>query len=309
MKIIQQLYLALLLVSTTQAQLTAVLNVQSNPPSILSSWASTPQVVTLIVNNATQNVQSYKIKTTLKSTSGEVLATTDLSKVPTLTSANASSMVYNAATVLPLEYISFTGIVRSSMQRSGKLPSESYQLCIQLVNPIDFGAITQEQCKMFSIANLQLPFVVNPAPQAMLPITAASTAITFRWTPLVPKPKQSIISYRIQVFEVLQGQQPMQAFRANLPLLDHSVLNTTQYIWQPQLSFISQPLVVTIGDSSTTTPTAIVHTFIWTIQTLLQNPITGTNTPATEGSPNGDGRSEPQVFYIVKPSMATPTHK
>ena len=279
------------------AQLTTVLNVQANPSAVISSWASTPQTVTFVVNNVSQIARTFKIKATIKTTNGDVVAITDLAKLPVYSSVGGTSNVYNALTALPFEYLIFSGKYNSILQRSGKLPTESYQLCAQLVNPVDYSIITQEQCKIFNIASLQLPFLVTPNANTFLEKNIAQSVITFRWTPVTPRPVQADITYRLQVFEVLDGQKPMQAFRANMPVLDVDVKMATQYIWRPLMSFNES--VINDSISSDSAKTEIVKTFIWTIQTFTSNPLGGVMPLNTE-SINGDGRSEPVLFYVSK---------
>jgi hypothetical protein len=69
----------------------------------------------------------------------------------------------------------------------------------------------------------------------------------------------------------------MQALRSNQPILDAEVRNTTQYFWQPQLSFKD-----TNG-----------HVFIWTVQTLDAKGI-----PVSTVDETIQGRSEPRVFGV-----------
>jgi hypothetical protein len=282
----------------TNAQLTTVLNVQANPSAIISSWATTPQTITLVVNNVSQLARPFKIKATIKTTSGDIVAITDLAKVTIYTSIGGTSNIYNALTAMPMEYLIFNGKYNSLIQRSGKLPTETYQLCIQLVNPIDYAIITQEQCKVFNIAALQLPFLVSPVSEISLDKNIAQSIITFRWTPVTPRQQQLDVTYRLQVFEVLENQKPMQAFRANMPVLDVDVKTTTQYIWRPLMSFDES--VLKDSTSTDSTKTDIVKTFIWTIQTLTRNPITGLPTPLSSETVSGDGRSQPSIFYIKR---------
>jgi hypothetical protein len=107
----------------------------------------------------------------------------------------------------------------------------------------------------------------------------AQTTITFRWTPVAP-PQREQPYYHLQVFEIFNYQNPLQALRANQPLLDVTVRAQTQYIWRPQLSFIDDTLS---------------KRFIWTIQTLDVN-----RNPLVQTDGNGESRSEPFIFYIGK---------
>jgi hypothetical protein len=149
-----------------------------------------------------------------------------------------------------------------------------------------------------------------PANETVLDIEKAKAAITFRWTPVAPRPIQPL-AYRVTVFEVLAGQTPMQALRSNQPLLAKDVIGTTQYIWQPQLGLT---MCCLDGDPDVDLKMkkdsgGVVHgdvdfdldayAFIWTLQTFdLQG------RPFGDGNINGDGISEPNVFFIDRRPMA-----
>jgi len=74
----------------------------------------------------------------------------------------------------------------------------------------------------------------------------------------------------------------VQALRSNQPLLDKEVVAATQYIWQPQLTFMPYD-----GE------TKKLPTFIWTIQSLDAN-----HNPVTQTDGSGEGRSEPMIFFV-----------
>jgi hypothetical protein len=70
----------------------------------------------------------------------------------------------------------------------------------------------------------------------------------------------------------------MQALRGNQPLLDKTVTDLTQYIWNPQLPFID----------------SLPTRFVWSIQCFdFQNHI------ITGEVPNGEGRSEAKTFMVA----------
>jgi hypothetical protein len=282
-KIIYSLLLAFL-VNNSEAQLNLNLVVSANPPGTLSEWANRREVLSLIVFN-TQGSAPRKalLKATLRTADGSVAGNTDLSRATILTFA-AGNTILNANDVFAPDAMVFTGKFRTTLERTGKLPADNYLLCVQLVNPGDFLPITEERCRNFSIAAYQLPIPIMPLHQSVLDPMMAQTAITFRWTPLTPA-GNLVPTYRVQVFEVLTGQTPMQAFRSNLPLLDKEVRATTQFIWQPQLD-----LGVCNNCADSIAPE---KKFIWTIQTLDAQ-----GRPVGDGNVNGDGRSEPIFFSI-----------
>lgn len=52
----------------------------------------------------------------------------------------------------------------------------------------------------------------------------------FKWTPVQPRPPY-IVTYRLMVMEILDGQEPGQAFRTNRPILEKDFKNITQTSW------------------------------------------------------------------------------
>ncbi len=278
----------------TIAQLKADLILSSTPPANLAEWASHREVLTLIVNGQPGlPPQKFIVKAEIKTTDGTVIGSNNLSMANIYTSAVSAGTILYAADVVPLENMIFTGKYRTSLQRSGKLPSDNYMLCVTLVRPVDFTPLSPTICKSFYLASTQLPVLMKPYNEEALDAAAAQTAITFRWSPVSPRSTQPV-TYHIQVFEVLEHQSPVQALRSNQPLLDQNIVNATQYIWRPQISF-------DFKDTAFSAPPDPLHEtrkgmlFIWTIQTL-----DGQGLPITQTDGNGEGRSEPLVFYVKK---------
>ena len=258
--------------------------VSNTPPATLSTWSFKKQTVVFLVTGSGATVAQYKIKTEIQLTDGTVIGKTDLtrSKSYTLTAGNT---VYNAEDVLPLENMIFSGSYKNSLNKSGKLPSETYQICVQLVSDTDYVPISNVTCKIFTIVAPQLPMLMKPYNEQVLDAEQSKSQITFKWTPIVPAP-QSVPTYKILVFEVLQDQTPMQALRSNLPILNQDVIGTTQYIWMPQ-GILNQNPSDENGDIK---PKKLV----WTIQSFESQ-----EQLFSDGSMNGDAVSEPAWFTIA----------
>ncbi len=328
------------------AQFNTTLIVSPTPPGSLLDWSI--KDLTYIISGSAGVSGQVLIKATLKTTDGTVAATTDLAKARLITiNPAAGNVILYAADVIPLQTMIFNGKFKTSMDKSGKLPAGSYQLCVQLVRPVDFLPLSQEQCRNFTIAAFQLPIPMMPANEMVLDIEKAKNVITFRWTPVAPRPSQPL-TYRVTVFEILPNQTPMQALRSNQPLLAKDIIGTSQYIWQPQLGLThccrdgdvtgdermkkdsgfhphgdpdfdlmrmkkdsgNHPrpdpdfdLMRKKKDSLTSPrpdmdPDMDAYAFIWTIQTFdLQG------RPFGDGNINGDGISEPNVFFIDRRPM------
>ncbi len=264
------------------AQLISNLVVNAQPPAQLSEWGNRREVLTLIVTaQGGTAANQFKLKTEIKLIDGTVIASADLARTPVFTANTPGTLILTANDVLPLEFMIFTGKYKTSLQRTGKLPADNYTICTQPVNPVDYRILGEVQCKNFYLATTQLPILMKPYNEEELDAKKAQTAIIFRWTPVIPRQTSPVI-YRLQVFEVLPTQSPVQALRSNQPLLDKEILAATQFIWQPQLLFETYD-----------NETKKLPTFIWTIQSLDKN-----HDPITRTDGNGEGRSEPIIFFV-----------
>ncbi|HAO47240.1 MAG TPA: hypothetical protein PLZ45_03175 [Ferruginibacter sp.] len=274
--------IASLIYCTAAAQINSNLILAAQPPAQLSEWGNRREVLTLILNAQPGAAGQFKIKTEIKTLDGTVIASADLARTTTFTGNPAGATILFANDAVPLENMVFTGKYKTSLQRTGKLPADNYTLCVRPVRAGDYAPLGEEQCKNFYLATTQLPILIKPYNEEILDAKSAQTAILFRWTPVVPQ-QTSPVTYRIQVFEVLGNQSPVQALRSNQPLLDKEILAATQYIWQPQLAFAP-------ADSNATRK---YPTFIWTIQSLDKN-----HNPVTQTDGNGEARSEPLIFFV-----------
>ena len=303
MKKIFVLAFSLFLLQMSKGQLTINFVMSATPPSAITSWNDKKEVLSLFVSPA-QGIQlTYKIKTEIKLSDGTVIGRTDLARAATYTAATTNT-VYYAGDVIPLENMIFTGKYKTGLERTGKLLSDNYQLCVSLVRPTDYSPVADEKCRSFYLASLQLPILIKPSNEEVLDAAVANQVIIFRWSPVVPR--QTLpVRYRLNVMEVLDHQSAMQAFRSNQPLLSTEIRGTTQYNWQVQgiINCCSTPLpgdtiIVPIQSASPATLAAgSFKKYVWTIQTLDQQ-----GRALGDGNINGDGVSEPAIFYVSKHS-------
>lgn len=265
-----------------QAQLVNInLVMNTRPIANIGDWAGRRDVLTLIATPPPQGgARNVKINTIIKTADGTSVAVTDMQRAPVKALVQGGTTIFYAADVVNLQAMVFTGSYQDKLNRTGKLPAGNYQIIVRLDStdlPIERS---NTQTKIFFLSAIQLPILILPANEAVLPTAVAQTAITFRWTALVPRPTEPV-HYRVQVFEVLANQTPMQALRSNQPLLNQEVVGTTQYIWRPQLSF------ATGADSK----------FVWTVQSFDNK-----NEIITGEVPNGEGRSEAKIFIVSSAS-------
>jgi hypothetical protein len=69
------------------------------------------------------------------------------------------------------------------------------------------------------------PKLSEPADAKSFAPKDVSGGITFRWTPIVPKP-QSAVTYRLKVWQLMQGQSGSQAMRENKPIVEKEMMLT-----------------------------------------------------------------------------------
>jgi hypothetical protein len=280
------LYVAIALIFTLQAakaQVSINFALASRPQPWPSDWANpiNGQLIITFMQGPIAGDPNVKFRTTLLDEGGAILASSNVNAAKIYRLKDGVNQ-FTIADALQLENLTLFGKARTLLQRTGRLASGQYQLVLEVLNTAG-DVVRAKQTRSFFIASYQLPMLIAPANEANLDARIAQNTIIFRWTGLIPNALE-LPSYRIQVFEILKDQTPMQAFRGNRPILNElAIKGTTQYIWHPGLAML---------DSTANSR------FIWTVQTLDRNgmPIPGQDLTA-------QGRSEPAVFYISKKAL------
>ncbi|MEP7237699.1 MAG: hypothetical protein ABI685_07540 [Ferruginibacter sp.] len=75
-------------------------------------------------------------------------------------------------------------------------------------------------------SNSQL-ILLSPADGKLLNGRESSKPVLFRWTAMVPKPKETV-TYRLKVWQLMQGQNGVEAMRINQPIITKDVYSITQ---------------------------------------------------------------------------------
>jgi hypothetical protein len=279
------LFLGMLLsAEAVRSQITLSLALNPRPQPYLSDWMYpiNGQMIISYFAGPVVNDPNIKLRTTLLDQSGNPIGVSNLNAARIITLRQGVNQ-FTMADALQLQNLMLSGNLQSLLQRTGRLPAGQYQLSVEVMNTSG-DIVRAKQIQPFSITSYRLPVLIQPANEAKLDAHIAQTMITFRWTSLVPNSSEQTF-YRVQVFEILPGQTPMQAFRGNRPILDEPTSGgNTQYIWQPNLPML---------DSTAN------YQFIWTIQTLDAKGM-----PVPSMDMNTQGRSEPAVFRIVNQTGA-----
>ncbi len=196
-------------------------NVKNKLPADVGSWNNSPAAVILVAQKMPQvNIQGAKLLVQIRQ-AGTKLCGSNLQ----------SSSIIDSFTIRNFS----TAEITNGLTQCPKLTAGSYSLCVQFFN-VDRYPISKEVCKDFIVEDaVQIQQSFTP-PQNTFPandkkFTEAELKlpITFRWTPVVPKPRESV-TYRLKVWQLMQGQNSTQAMRSNQPIVEKDVANLTQAV-------------------------------------------------------------------------------
>ena len=223
-KTIQMFVLFLVATLPMFAQLKVTVNLSSRPDPYLSSWSTRKEVVIVTIINSGTNPVRAKFDCKINQ-NGQLVANTKPEKMRMLDVPTGVSQYYGEDLV-PFENVKIKdGLDRTAVQ-TGMLPAGSYEFCCALLDQTD-REISIPVCKNFTLQSYQAPVLLQPEDKGGI---KKNERPMFRWTPVSPRPSFPI-SYQLRVFEVLQGQTPINAFRVNKPILERSDIPVTQFQW------------------------------------------------------------------------------
>lgn len=166
-----------------------------------------------------------------------------------------------------------------------ELKAGNYTICVQFFN-IDKVAVSREVCRDFRVEDAVVdyapPTLITPDNDKKIPLADLQKPLQFRWTPLVPKPKEPV-TYRLRLWQLMQGQNANAAIRSNTPLVDKESKDITQAIVTSLLTGPCRPPYLCI--------------FAWNVQALNR-----------EGKPMGrnNGMSETWTFQADEAASLNP---
>lgn len=230
---IQKLVLAsvLFLLSLHADSQTIQLILSPNPSPYISDWESRTETASLIINNPTNEDIRVKVRAVLLNGKGEIVAQTINSKMNILNIPPGVSQ-YNAEDIFPAHALDYQGDLERTTAQTGRVPDDNYQFCVSLIDPDTHEPVgpSGEVCRIFSILDYQAPVLLTPVDLEVIPPSDAF-GIMFRWTPVMPSPR-GIVTYRLQIFELLEGQEnAFIALSNNQPIVEKDYKGITQTQW------------------------------------------------------------------------------
>ncbi|NNV55064.1 hypothetical protein [Limnovirga soli] len=247
--------------------------VKNQLQSNISEWGNTPGALLLVAQNSSWGDRPVKLLIAVK---------------------KGDSKICGIADGITLDYFkarSFgTNELLAGLGNCETLPPGIYSLCVQFRGMSDnrqWVNISPEVCKPFTVdggTNNQKytgPAPIFPENNKIFTEQDIKKPLTFRWTPVVPKPQEPV-TYRLKVWQLMQGQNSTEALRTNPPIVTKDVDNFTQTIVANLLTGPCKP--------------PYLCDFVWTVQAINR-----------EGKPWGEniGESEPSLFSVSSAGCGT----
>lgn len=277
-KIISALALLISIHISAQYPITSInISLPANPDANTANWPVGTSVGTFTIsalakvnNGRIDNiVKDSRILVTIKKGGAKICGTYTQSSAPSAGFSTANK-VWNGTNAISL------------LGQDCILQPGDYEFCVQFFGDGAVGttAISEEKCKTFTIRskeqiNYRAPQLLIPANKTVYTAEDAKKTMTFRWTPLVPKPQEPV-TYRLKVWQIMQGQTGPQAMQSNNPVFEKEVENVTS------------TSIIRLINNSELDPTP---SYIWTVQALNKE---------GKGMGNNNGMSETFVFSFEK---------
>ena len=196
-------------------------NVKNKLPADVNAWSNIPGSLIMIAQKMPQaNIHGIKLSVQIKQNGAKLCGST-----PQGAPQTDSFTVRNFS----------AGELTGNLSQCPKLKPGSYSVCVQFFN-IDNYPISKEVCREFTVEDaVQVqqsyspPQNMSPANEKKFTEAEVKLPVTFRWTPVVPKPKEEV-TYRLKVWQLMQGQTGAAAMRSNTPVVEKEVTNLTQTV-------------------------------------------------------------------------------
>jgi hypothetical protein len=171
--------------------------------------------------------------------------------------------------------------IQEIILRTGNVPEGDYTICASAFYENNEIA-DQESCIEQSIKQMGSVTLISPGDGSELDM---KQPVLFNWTPIVPKPSGTV-TYRLKVWQLMQGQNGTQAMRSNQP------------IFSKDLDNITQTTITSIITGPCKPP--YLCDFIWNVQAIVNESGFGENNGLSEPfefSINFKGDNTPYVLF------------
>ena len=195
------------------------INLPNNLSANTADWNSTVPPIIITAKAGTGGIQSWLLVTIKKG--GSKICGSYTPETTPEANFNAQVKTWVGATVVEL------------LGNSCTLSPGDYEFCVQFFAK-DKRTLLGESSRPFTIKETKTqsytpPTNLTPANEKTFTEKEAKAPITFRWTPVLPKPKDQV-TYRLKVWQLMQGQNGTAAMKSNSPIVEKELKDFTQYV-------------------------------------------------------------------------------
>lgn len=256
------------------------ISLPANPDANTANWATGASMLTItaasrLVNGKMDSrLQESRLLVTIKKGGAKICGTYTGNTAPSA-NFNAVNKVWSGSNAVSL------------LGKDCILPPGDYELCVQFFGYSLAAAsapLSEEKCKTFSIKGneqqiYQPPQIIKPANGTVFSEADTKKPINFLWTPVVPRPNEPI-TYRLKIWQLMQGQNAAQAMKVNQPLITKDVDNLTQAVISNLITGPCKP--------------PYMCDFIWNVEAVSTERVQA-------GNPKSYGTSQPTTFSVISP--------
>lgn len=248
------------------------ISLPANPDAIFDRWGSSFTITAnarLINGKMDVRLSESRILVIIKKNGGSKFCGSFNSNSAPASNFNSPTKVWNGSNAISL------------LGGDCTLPPGDYEISVQFFGDGAVGPIplSEEKSKTFTIRgaeqiSYQSPQNISPIDESVIAESDIKKPVTFRWTPVIPKPKETV-TYQLRVWQLMQGQTGSQAMNTNQPIITKEVDNITQAVVTNLISGPCKP--------------PYLCSFIWVVQAVDK-----------EGKSlgNHNGTSNPTTFTI-----------
>jgi hypothetical protein len=202
----------------------------TNPSPYVSEWETNESIAILTIINSKRtmdvdvrarlNKDGQQVSSVLSGDITQIRGPDGPGKPPVTT-------IFRTTQIAKWSQLKFTGSLKESVERTGRLPEGNYEVCIDIVQK---NLQQGENASNITLCSSFLIMMLAQPPKLILPQDNSDVREKFpqfQWTPVIGANE---IKYKVKIVEVTGQQSPSQAFDVNIPFYE-SELNTTSFIF------------------------------------------------------------------------------
>ena len=199
---------------------------QPNCSPFIHQWQSDPSICSAIIQSDLQNPIFVLLEVTLNEASlGQVaFAQSEPFELP----QGPNQLIINNTNWINYDILEYDPNLEQTILQTGTLPEGSYEICYLFINTQDGNPLGQS-CTQFDILFPDPPQLVHPGSLEPPPPVISEEFPNFQFTPINYTLTQ--VTYQVKVAEVLENQNPQEAFEINPANFETILIDEYQFFY------------------------------------------------------------------------------